>query len=259
MCNTSQFRHHLHLQKAWMRYTRQKPGSLITAAQSAAAQSGQFLPRSQQPLHDNTTDDASMQLHLWLQQRHFRTELHTWLSLTDHLACLKNVICSCRAEAFWPFLILRLHSPTVHADVCMRPWWKPSMCLFVIGVVFCAYFACLWWVCIFMQGISVFTRALSRRWRSCWLLWQPLLSCNKAWFKVDQSTPGRVPCRSFPLQPVEMRSLHNIYPGNNDIWFDCLLGVSLQGLFSSSAATERENRQKCPQEKKPQIIVYGWC
>lgn len=59
------------------------------------------------------------------------------------------------------------------------------------------------------------------------------------------------PRPSFPLQPLKMKSFHNIYPGNNDVWFDSLLGVSLWGLFLPSAATERENRQKlCPQGEK---------
>lgn len=146
------------------------------------------------------------------------------------------------------------------------------VCLFVLEVSFMCvhiwmHFACLWCVHTLMQCelcIAVFTCVLGGGWSSQWLLCQRLFSCNKAWFKVDQSTLGIVPRPSFPLQPVEMRSLHNIYPGNNDVWFDSLLGVSLWGLFSSTAATERENRQKiCPQEKKkkkePQIIVYGWC
>lgn len=91
----------------------------------------------------------------------------------------------------------------------------------------------------------------SGEWSRCrlpLLLW---LCYNKAWFKADQSAPGIMPRPSFPLQPGEMRSLHNIYPGNNDVWFHSLLGVSLRGLFLSTAATERENRQKlCPQEEE---------
>lgn len=107
---------------------------------------------------------------------------------------------------------------------------------------------------------------------SCWLLHQCLFCCNKAWFRVDQSTPGIAPRPSFPLQPVEMRSLHNIYPENNDVWFDSLLGVSLWGLFSPTAATKRENRQKQlrPQKKGKQKkeeknsnhclwMMLGWC
>lgn len=141
----------------------------------------------------------------------------------------------------------------------MRPWWKPSMSMFVLEASFCVlhiwtHFACLWCVHALMRlefCIGVFTRVPGGGRSGGWPLRRPLVSCNKAWFKVDQSAPGIVPRPSFPLQPVEMRSLHNIYPGNNDVWFDSLLGVSLRGLFSSTAATERENRQKlCPQEEK---------
>lgn len=166
---------------------------------------------------------------------------HSWQIASPHCACWYMHEALMKAQ---------------HVSVCPRSRF--------LHVAHLDVFACLWWVRTFMQCefcITVFTCVLGRGWSSCWLLCQPLLSCNKAWFKVGQSATGRVPRRSFPLQPVEMRSLHNIYPGNNDVWFDSLLGVSLQGLFSSTADTERENRQKRPQEqrKKPQIIVYGWC
>lgn len=105
---------------------------------------------------------------------------------------------------------------------------------------------------------------------SCWLLHQCLFCCNKGWFRVDQSTPGIAPRPSFPLQPVEMRSLHNIYPENNDVWFDSLLGVSLWGLFSPTAATKRKQAEAATSTEKGKTkkeensnhclwMMLGWC
>lgn len=147
------------------------------------------------------------------------------------------------------------------------------MCLFFLEVNFCMLhiwmdFACLWCVNTFMQCefcITVFTCVLGGGGRGCWLLCQRLLSSNKVWFKVDQSTPGIVPRPSFPLQPVEMRSLHNIYPGNNDVWFDSLLGVSLQrAIFIHCCHWEKTDRSYVHRRKKKVSdhclwMMLGWC
>lgn len=59
-------------------------------------------------------------------------------------------------------------------------------------------------------------------------------------------------------------SLHNTYPGNNDVWFDSLLGVSLQGLFSTTTANERkkQNREWFSSQKEilgPNSYVLDLC
>lgn len=148
---------------------------------------------------------------------------------------------------------------TVHIDISMKLWWKLSVCFFFFNLVLEVGFYTY-------QGfsIAVFMSLLSRRWRCC----EPLCSTV---IRLDLRLAGARQeerlAAHFPLQPVEMRSLHNIYPRNNDVWFDSLLGVSVQRLFSSAAAaaaaaTERHQTEPTSTGKGkrgPQIIVYGWC
>lgn len=117
-------------------------------------------------------------------------------------------------------------------------------------------------------SIAVFTSLLSRRWRCC----EPLCSTV---IRLDLRLAGARQeerlAAHFPLQPVEMRSLHNIYPRNNDVWFDSLLGVSVQRLFSSSAAaaaaaTERHQTEPTSAGKGKKgasdhclWMMPGWC
>lgn len=138
-----------------------------------------------------------------------------------------------------------IQCPNMFVDKCMKSCWKLRVTVLTGPCLRCVY---TFMQCEFCFAVCIFVP--HRGWSSCWLLHWCLFCCNKAWFKVDQSTSEIPPRPSFPLQPVKMRSLHNIYPGNNDVWFASLLGVSLWGLFLPTAATERENRQKlCPQEK----------
>lgn len=151
MCNPSHFRHHLHLQNL-QRHTWQKPGSLITAAQS-----GHFLLLPQHLQHDNMNDDARVRFHLWLQQHHFRTELtvHTWLSMPAahrspcqspkcNLGINKWAKCMCRAEAFWTFLD------------CITPL---CMLMYAWGLDESPACVCLskrWFLCIFCMFVYVY-------------------------------------------------------------------------------------------------------
>lgn len=112
---------------------------------------------------------------------------------------------------------------TVHIDISMELWWKLSICFFFFNLVLEVGFYTYQ-----RFSIAVFTSLLSRRWRCC----EPLCSTV---IRLDLRLAGARQeerlAAHFPLQPVEMRSLHNIYPRNNDVWFDSLLGVSVQRLL----------------------------
>lgn len=89
-------------------------------------------------------------------------------------------------------------------------------------------------------SVTVFMSLLSRGWRCCELLCSTVIRLD---LRLAGARQEERLAAHFPLQPVEMRSLHNIYPRNNDVWFDSLLGVSAQRLFSAAAAAATERHQ----------------
>lgn len=166
--------------------------------------------------------------------------------MTSYFRCS---LCAWGEEAFWT--LDRLQPPTERVDVCMRPRWKLSTRVSVCPTSRFLRVAHLDAFCMFLMRPYINAMRARRRLKVAAGRLASLRSpVIRPGLRLTRAHQEIVPRPSFPLQSVEMRSLHNIYPGNNDVWFDSLLGVSLRGLFSSTAATERENRQKlCPQER----------